>query len=942
MSGGYVIGSGTVYSCLRCNFGFQPVFAVTTPTGNPNNPICATMGAACGSAGVILGGLPSFINAVFSCHVCNPSASPLTYPTTYMEYDAIASNAVGEFLQYSFPVITASGAAINHGFRCAVIPTTVTIAASTASVGNQVTNCAAFGVLSADRTANSSPTITNSYCLACQSGTFPIYLAAVGSSYSAAPNYAPSYIVTSCVASANCDANAPNKPFNSCGRCSLAGLTLATPIYYAYSDWRLINCLPSSVKNCFINNFSGSSVTASVSTCNVCQSGFYKNYDGYCDQLTVPNSATGSSFVVSYYYSKYYPAGVTSTAAESLWIKSYYLLSFFNVQYGVSSCATSYVLAPPFAGTNSFCAVSQFFANNVTLTSSSTYITNCYKYVARASGLNTVAVGCAVCNGTLIPKADSSNCVTAIANCQTAQTATSTLCQICNANFFNINGVCGTTTIPNCQTHSATSSVPVSSQTCIVCNPGFYLSSNNLLCTLGSIVNCGVYTQGSGTTCISCLPNYIFVILSNALNYCYPLNGLYANCQLVSNAGSNSGNGFQLAQINCNSCFNSVSQLFGPALSSSLTNNNQPQNSCLPFISVANCLTYNQNSASLNANSLTCSGCSTQYYLVVASNICNPRTLNFTLCLTYSSTSDVCATCVAGYFITNNGLKCTAFPTGIPNCAVYSAETTCASCISGYYLSVDTCLLSTVINNCVTYSSNYTCSACSTVYFLNNSTSCVNPTASACLTYSSISACASCSPGLGLSTTTVSNVTTTSCASNRVANCAVPTSVAPFTCVTCSVGFYPVSGSCVAVTAFIVNCLIYDTNATCLNCSSNSLLNSNRTVCNQSTFQSYGDQNCQNSFTFSASVCAICNPGYSFSNGSCAVCPNNTVSQGCQACDPFNSTVCLWCVPGTYYMDGNMNCQLVQATPNNSSFNQTSGSVILFILNLVVLFLISG
>ena len=129
------MGSGTINSCLRCSFGYQPVFIVTAATGNPNNPVCQSIPTtACTSATIVLGGLPSFLNAIFSCHSCAAS----TFPTIYMEYLAAPTSQLGRLIQWSFPAITSSAANPNHGFRCLAAPSTITIGQNAPSSNFQV------------------------------------------------------------------------------------------------------------------------------------------------------------------------------------------------------------------------------------------------------------------------------------------------------------------------------------------------------------------------------------------------------------------------------------------------------------------------------------------------------------------------------------------------------------------------------------------------------------------------------------------------------------------------------------------------------------------------------------------------------------------------------------------------------------------------------------
>ena len=328
-------------------------------------------------------------------------------------------------------------------------------------------------------------------------------------------------------------------------------------------------------------------------------SGYYLNLDNYCDSLTIPNAATGSSFVTAYYLSLFSVSGTGSNSVnELIWVRTHYLLSFFNSQYGITACNTNYVLAPAASQANTLCVQSSFKSLNVALTASTKFIVNCALYLGRAVGPNSVIFKCSNCTSAFIPKSDGTACVTQINNCEVAQSTTTTLCQICKTGYFNIAGVCGTTSINNCKSHSVSTTPPTNSQTCTNCNSGYILSGDSLSCVLGSIANCAVYPQNTPGTCTSCMQNYVIIALANSVNYCYPLNGLFPNCQLLPTSSQGTGNGFQQATINCVACGDVNGQLTGVVSWSSVATTNQAQTVCIQFQNVQNCVTYQQSQTS--------------------------------------------------------------------------------------------------------------------------------------------------------------------------------------------------------------------------------------------------------------------------------------------------------------------------------------------------------
>jgi len=174
--------------------------------------------------------------------------------------------------------------------------------------------------------------------------------------------------------------------------------------------------------------------------------------------------------------------------------------------------------------------------------------------------------------------------------------------------------------------------------------------------------------------------------------------------------------------------------------------------------------------------------------------------------------------------------------------------------------------------------------------------------------------------GFGLQTTNG----ITNCVTVSLNNCLNATSIAPFTCLTCSSGFFPnTNGVCTTVSATIPNCLTYDTATTCSVCSSNSALSVARTVCNSTYFSAFTDSNCAQNTILATPTCAQCSLGSYFVNGNCQTCTNNTFASGCLSCDPTNNNMCLSCRP-TFYMNAAGGC--VSNSPNNNNNNNNNNT----------------
>lgn len=917
---GYSPASGSVHSCLRCQFGFQLNYTVGAATGNANTPSCISMGATCTSSSIIYGGLPSFVASLLSCHKCATN----TFPTVWMDQDAFTASAnnPGLLLQYSFPAISGSTTTAPHGFRCAAAPTTVTTANSAPTNGAQVANCAAYAVLNAITTASTVSNVFNSYCIACQTNFYPVYPANTG--ITAAPNYLPSYIVTQCVASANCDTANTFSPFNSCGRCSTASDNSSPPVFYAFSDYRLINCLPSTVRNCFILNASGNDAGSNPLPCLVCKAGLHLNSDGYCESFNLPNQAVNARFSRAYLPLNigYKVTTMPAAAVLNRYMRVHHLWSYFTQPYGVSGCASNYVQVPPNFYAPIFCTGTDLFNYNYDFTSSTSFVNSCTSYNATLPlGSTTLSLSCLACTTGKLPNQSGRGCFPSIANCLIVQTANTALCQVCASGYYNVNGVCSNQAIANCQTIATTTNQPAAAHTCAVCAPTYVLNQAATACTAGNIANCAQYQQNSPNVCTSCLPNYSLAILANSVTYCFPLTNNFPICQIASsfNAQTSVGTGFQNSQIICSDCRNTQTNFY------TLVNIPSPADRsasiCLPFPTIPNCAQYDTNGANLFTSKLLCSACNSGYFLITATGLCQQRTVTPTQCTQYSPNQDICQACAPGFYLDNAQTACIPNPTGILNCQVYSDNKTCTGCVSGFFLANNiTCNQSTAISNCVSYSANYTCTKCASGFYLFNATFCNASQAANCLTNTNYSACASCASGYGLSTT--SGVT--SCVVATVSNCDVPTTISPFTCITCSTGFFLNNGTCVAVPALIQGCVYYDSNVTCSRCQAGSLLSLNRTSCNATLANVWSDANCLNSTSLATPVCSVCSVGYMFVNGGCTGCSNNTIAQGCAMCDPNNSSACLWCSSGLYMNSSQQCVQPINNSTNNP--NQTNNT----------------
>lgn len=908
--------------CLKCNDGFQLSFAAlnsatAASTGNVPYPGCVQI-TNCASPTTYYGGLPTYLNAMINCHSCNTGKVPIV--SFEFNAGALSSAYTNAFLNYA---LGSTVAIAGLAFQCAAAPTALIATATTAT--SAIANCGVFGVLNPVTTSTSNTVRTlnglANFCLACNSGFFPTYFNANTGANSG--SFIPYYAVTACTASANCDASPPNMPWNACGRCSTASLTATPPIYYGYADHSFMNCYKSSTPNCFI--LSGTTLDSSnPNPCKVCMAGYFLNQDGYCDLMTIPNIATGGSFVQAYYASQF--IGATIAAGwDALFVRYHYALSFQASQVGASACTGAYIRAPALVAAPMLCIGSTYLSSNVpwpTPATNDKFILNCAKYSAGVgNALNGAApfYKCAVCNSGYIPKLDMSACVTAIANCLNAQTSTANLCATCAANYWNVNGACSQTTVTNCavlvNTATSTAQATIACQTC---KSGFYLTSAGA-CTQGTVNNCMTYTNAQAAGCLSCLAGYVLITLSNSNVYCYPVPASL-NCVIAASSVS-IPRGLSQGYISCTTCTFSIAAPTKPVPWSAQTTTTLAQTMCLPFVAITNCLTYNQASSSVLSNSYLCTACATGFFLSSSGASCSARTVNPAGCATWVANLDQCATCNAGFFLNTLGTLCIAFPIGVPNCAIFNTATNCSQCATGYYpSSAGICIISTVISNCNVYSANYTCSACISGFWLQNATTCTQASATNCLTFTSATACATCAFGYQLATSN----SITSCTQIVIANCALLNPSNQLICGTCNTGYYlNANNVCTPVTTTVANCLYYASATQCQTCTAGFFLSADQLTCSNAA-NTYIDPNCATPFLTAVANCAQCSFGYLMGSSGCTPCP--LFNSGCGICDSSNATGCLLC-QNTYYMNTSGACQLIPVILINTTNTTTNTTV---------------
>lgn len=916
----------SINQCLRCLFGnYQTV--IVNPAASLY-PSCVAFSSNNCSSSIQLGGLPSYLNAIFGCHVCLASSlTPIpTFPTIYLEYGGQGGSIDNNlWFQWSIPAVGAAS-----GFQCRTAPNSLitnsvqNFSLTIDSVGGPVSSlfgCSSFGVITPIGTVLNTMAISGkiNVCLSCTTGMYPTY-----SLYSSI-NAIPTWAVSNCNQIANCATDVVNGPFNSCQKCKNYYFENVTQ-FNSFGDWMLSSCVLSFSPNCFILTTVISPIIPN--SCLVCFSGYYLNADGFCEIIIISNGSVYYPFAVSFFnrfYQSVVQKGGLANNFDVINIRIHYLLSFGQIQYGVRGClSSSHVLASASTFAPVLCVASNYLQNsNFSVSLNTNFVPNCLTYFMSLP-VGSAKYNCASCNNELVPTLNGQACVKNIQNCLIAQNYPLIfLCYKCALGFLNILGNCTQNIIQNCRTYKNTVFFqPALLLSCSLCVSGYFLSTDYSACNRGDVSNCMIYSLGSAKNCLQCSVNFFLINLSSQMSYCYP-NPAGSNCDFfqIDNSNFNSG----ISRLVCSQCSQNQTNVYGFSLSID-KNSNQINSSCLPFNIQDNCQTYNQNSSFITYNSFACTSCVKGYWLSPVHQNCAIRLNTDQNCANFSFSSDNCSSCSEGYFLNLAIGKCVLNPIGIPQCKIYKSIDFCQQCFSPYYVSQNACVLSDIIiDNCEVYSENYLCAECKTGYFLSSSISCSLLPFSNCKSFSASLNCLECEDGFNLSQT--QNGTT--CEKVNLPNCnKVVNGLSPV-CQSCHSGYYLAANlSCFPIQVSIQNCLKYDTNQTCVLCANQTVLSTDRNACIKQIYIGKVDEKCSDLYLNQKANCSECPIGFYFVNKTCLKCDLNSFAQGCMICNPENQSECFICLPG-YYQNSNGTCvQLnISKTQTLSYFKVKSGSI---------------
>jgi len=468
--------------------------------------------------------------------------------------------------------------------------------------------------------------------------------------------------------------------------------------YIPANDRKSCVNLPS-LTNCLL-------LTVGGTTCNTCAPG-YLNSNGVCALPSITACVTYKNTVI---------IDATLTAQKCSVCGTGFSLSadFLSCVAGtVPNCAT-YTTGSTTACTS---CISGFTLINESTNNPTNYYCypipttfNCMRWqsVSLQSGANYDTLSCSQCNNTaassfgLAPYVNVLNATSAVNNCLPFVAVANCVAYNQNKTVVAMNAfTCSqcsdlywlSTTTNKCTLRvnnpAQCASTDLTSDSCLSCINGFYLSSNKCLPYPNGIYGCSTYAALNA--CTLCLPGfYLFY------NKCIP-STIVPNCQVYS------GN------YTCSACANSY---FLQSPTSCIVPN---ATNCLQVSNINTCATCPPNNGFLTTNGITSCVSNAVANCAVATTVANAAGLF------------QCINCTAGYYPNANGTCIQT--TIIPGCLVYDSATTCLTCNSTSVLNVarTACNLTAYASftdpNCQAHylMANPVCNQCALgSYFVNN------------------------------------------------------------------------------------------------------------------------------------------------------------------------------------------------------------------------------
>ena len=610
-------------------------------------------------------------NTLFPWHImfngCHKCTDPDKIPVVYIQGGSLDPYyQIQGLAEYNAADITTKVPIIGEGDGLSTVCANV----SNGEVLNGITitsiapNCALAFVNAMSTLSSSSSYVDGSGAINLNKSDFNIFCAACKEGYRAVRaeenGFRYSDVVVDCMAIANCSATVDGTWLNSCQNCN-AGYAY---LFDTTNDMiRFDTCSETNTDNYCL-------VVLSTRDCVLCKKGYKLNSFGVCELVTPPKCTTFyANEPLHYKYEQmiFYLAPKPNSCAECqsdyLPIKNFHSLNSVIVNSQIPAtrnyCVTrdphTPIVDPSIANCEATTYENQNAKPNIVL--------------ERDDCLNCVSTHIEALNGQCASKDNNPNCIK-------ARDHTSNMCEICEAGYVPVIGVCTLLVndhgvIDNCVEYDDPTFE--TGAICTKCDPEYYIDrsivAGNTVTTCelytGDFENCIQFNSDdlSHIYCIECSPGFALLILEGDI--VAGVEGHARTCISITGYSDPDCETWDLSkqyigQLECTKC-NTFLKLVRP--------NDAPTDlvsSCPQISLLDNCATYDVDTALFNSitynptnSSLLCIECEADYYLDEINYECVSRT-NYPIanCEVYTVNLDTCQSCEVNYILSVDSLTC--------------------------------------------------------------------------------------------------------------------------------------------------------------------------------------------------------------------------------------------------------------------------------------------
>lgn len=645
----------------------------------------------------------------------------------------------------------------------------------------------------------------NPLCQACLPGYIPNFIASTN-------------IISSCTVISNCNFNVAKK-FNLCDQCnSNFALIYDTSAPDQLSFYQACIAVANRDLNCIYAN-------QATGACVICKPGYFLNADSMCDALNawdcqVPGFLSPLS-LKPYRTLAVYGTGCQQCSDSSILIRftSQFAMCAMSVLFASNTpvtnskflipncqsfglnptgsivcfeCMTGYL--PTVANSGCF-PVTSALANCLVVTNDGS---TCYSCTNNYYALNGRCVVGTNQNCQAYVPGQPNSCLTCVTgyiavsistsmsicvknpdiNCATFNSHSSVMGQIscnqCQAGYFyetrtNVLGVnplpicVAIPSVPNCVRYQNTGTILTANMNCLQCSAKYYVASAGCVLRTNAIIpNCSALDPAADA-CQTCVTGYWL----DAAKTCQPFPTGISGCIIYKSAVSCAGCDVKM-YLNSNKCLPiPAANLISNCLYYDSNMNCQACATGYFLQGLTSCVTVQATNCNTYVDVSHCATCLPNYGMAKSATTTNCVAISIPNCLTPDnstlSPNFKCLVCQTSFYLNANG-GCTAVPSNIPYCYLYSSATTCSTCFTGYVLSPlnTSCVINTYLRgvmdpNCqfAVLLNNPVCNACRPGYTMqsnpNGTVSCVqcDPSNPFCLVCDpkNTSSCLACAAG---------------------------------------------------------------------------------------------------------------------------------------------------------------------------------------------------